>query len=169
MIAALLARFGPYLVVLLVTNVFTGWQAYHYVQTRWDDDKKVQQAVALAAQVRVDAVKQQQQTINKAADQLDKSAEDAIKTQTVTIIKKVPVYVTQKCPVPASERVLLNAAATGAPGVAIPPPPSGIDAAPNTATELAATVAANYGRCRQNAQQLIDLQNWIRETEAVNP
>ncbi len=81
-----------------------------------------------------------------------------------TIIKEVPVYVPADSPaLPGGFRLLHDAAATGqlpnAAGIA--------NAAPAPAQDAAETVAANYLTCRENAEQLTALQEWVREQSHV--
>jgi len=85
------------------------------------------------------------------------------------VIREVPVYVPQSCDadgrLPAGWRVLHDAAASG--GAADPSTVAHAQpVAPDTA---AATVARNYGTCRETAEQLTALQQWVREQAAVQP
>ncbi len=59
--------------------------------------------------------------------------------------------------------------ASGNPINVIPLAPGQFDDTPSTISmsRLAAVSATNYGACRANAQQLTDLQAWIREQQAV--
>lgn len=80
-----------------------------------------------------------------------------------TIVKEVPVYVTQDadadCRINRGFVRLHDAAAAGR----IPEPAGNSDAAPAgiALSAAASTVADNYGRCRENAEQLIALQEWV--------
>jgi len=108
------------------------------------------------------------------ADIGQKSAERQVQIRTVTrnIIKEVPVYVAAEadaaCPIPVGFVRLHDAAAAGAwPAVPIAsgPPndaPSGI-----ALSGVAATVAENYGSCRETAERLTSLQEWIRSIAAT--
>lgn len=88
-----------------------------------------------------------------------------------TIIKKVPVYVTQeavnRCPVPAGLIGVHNAAAenvSDVQGAGDPDAPAegiGLD-------RVAETVAANYTICHENAEQLKSLQTWARDVEDLS-
>jgi hypothetical protein len=87
---------------------------------------------------------------------------DGVVTETIT--KEVPVYVPASTPdLPGGFRVLHDAAAAGV----IPDPASIPDAAPAPAGDVARTVVANYGSCRQVIHQLEGLQEWIREQQKV--
>lgn len=75
-----------------------------------------------------------------------------------TIIKEVPVYVPPDSPaLPGGFRLLHDAAALGE----LPDPARIADAAAVPAQDVAATVAANYLTCRENAEQLTALQEWV--------
>ena len=77
------------------------------------------------------------------------------------IVKEVPVYVpADSCPLPSGFRVLHDAAAGLSP---IPNPAARTDAAPVPAQAVAATVADNYGACRETAEQLRGLQAWVSQ------
>lgn len=83
-----------------------------------------------------------------------------IQVVTETIIKEVPVYVPLDAPdLPAGWRLLHDAAARGQ----VPQPAAGADAAPTSAQDAAATVAANYGTCLDTAARLTEFQQWARE------
>jgi hypothetical protein len=92
---------------------------------------------------------------------LSARVESKARIQTVTkeIIREVPVLVPAGTPpLPGGWRVLHDAAATGTP----PAPPGGPDEAPVPAAEAAETVVENYGVCRDTADQLEKLQQWVR-------
>ena len=77
------------------------------------------------------------------------------------IVKEVPVYVpADSCPLPSGFRLLHDAAAGLSP---IPNPAARTDAAPVPAQAVAATVADNYGACRETAEQLRGLQAWVSQ------
>lgn len=92
------------------------------------------------------------------------AAQIKIRTITQTIIKKVPVYVqATDCPMPGGFRVLHDAAAHGElPDAARIP-----DAAAVPAQDVASTVAENYGTCREVAQRLTSLQEWVRAQATI--
>lgn len=92
---------------------------------------------------------------------LSARAESKARIVTVTkeIVREVPVLVPAGTPpLPGGWRVLHDAAAEGVPA----DPASGADAAPVGAAEAAETVVENYGACRDTADQLARLQEWIR-------
>lgn len=81
-----------------------------------------------------------------------------------TIIKEVPVYVPTDSPaLPGGFRLLHDAAATGQ----LPDAAGSADAATVPAQDAAETVAGNYLTCRENAEQLMALQEWVRGQQAV--
>lgn len=83
------------------------------------------------------------------------------------IVKEVPIYVpADSCPLPAGFRVLHDAAAFGVPPV--PDAAARADAAPVPAQTVAATVADNYGACRETAEQLKGLQAWLIQQQAAS-
>ncbi|RKQ61245.1 hypothetical protein C8E02_1012 [Vogesella indigofera] len=89
-----------------------------------------------------------------------------------TIIKEVPVYVPSDSPaLPGGFRVHHDAAALGElpdPALGELPDPARVaDAAAVPAQDVAATVAANYLTCHENAEQLTALQEWVREQSQV--
>lgn len=89
------------------------------------------------------------------------------KIQTVTkeTIRYVPQFVpSSDCPVSGGFRVFHDAAAEGR----VPDPAGVPDAAPAPAADVAATVADNYGTCREDAARLTGLQEWVREQLRLN-
>lgn len=80
-----------------------------------------------------------------------------------TIVKEVPVYAPAQCDadgrLPAGWRVLHDAAASGQPA----DPTRSADAQPVAPDTAADTVARNYLTCRETAEQLTALQQWVRE------
>ena len=83
------------------------------------------------------------------------------------IVKEVPVYVpADSCPLPSGFRVLHDAAASGVPPV--PDAAARADAAPVPAQTVAATVADNYGTCRETAEQLTALQAWVIQQRSAS-
>jgi hypothetical protein len=95
-----------------------------------------------------------------------------IRTATRTIIEKVPVHVTAEadadCVVPVGFVRVHDAAATGDEARLSEPPGQPDDAASGIAlSAVAETVTFNYGVARETRQQLIDLQGWVREQQAL--
>jgi hypothetical protein len=83
-----------------------------------------------------------------------------IQTVTKEIVREVIVRIpADACPLPDEWRVLHDAAATGT----APAAPGGPDGAPTGAQEAADTVAENYGQYHDVADQLRQLQQWVRE------
>lgn len=87
-------------------------------------------------------------------------SKSAIKEST----KNVLVEIERRIPVdsgllPPDWRLLHDSAASGSP---VPNPPLGTDASPVPAKDAAVTVTENYGICRDTADQLVLLQQWIR-------
>lgn len=98
-----------------------------------------------------------------------------IRTVTQTIIKEVPIYV----PAEADARFVLpaglvrvhDAAASGDP---LPEPPGQpddaawhLEASDVPPSGLATTIAENYGMCRADMARFADLQDWVRQQQAV--
>lgn len=98
-----------------------------------------------------------------------------IRTVTQTIIKEVPIYV----PAEADARFALpvglvrvhDAAAAGQPlsePSGQPDDPAGyLEASDIPPSRLAATIAENYGTCRADLARFADLQDWVRQQQAV--
>lgn len=85
-------------------------------------------------------------------------------TVTKTILKDRPVYVkATDCPLTGGFRVLHDAAANGE----VPNPSRIPDAAPTPATDVADTVATNYGICNKIREDLISLQAWAAKQAAL--
>ena len=122
-----------------------------------------------AAQARARTVEAHQAAVTAQAATHDTVAQTVIVTQTRTIIKEVPTYVTAatdaRFPLSVGFVRLHDAGALGLDmplvtdragqpdGSASSVPPSG----------LAAIIASNYGQCRADAQQLADLEQWVRD------
>lgn len=139
--------------LVLAAAVFaTGWvKGASQVQARWDAATGIQ-AVAVAA------VKQRQAeaTVQVVTQYVDRV--HTVREVGQTIIKEVPVYVPADSPaLPGGFRLLHDAATRGEP----PDTTVAADAPSVPAQDLAATVAANYLTCRENAEQLTALQAWI--------
>lgn len=104
----------------------------------------------------------------------EKAEEKQVEIRTViqTIVKRIPVYVDRKadsrCIVPRGFVRVHDAAANGV--SVVPPAPGQSDDAPSGIglSAVAGTVAENYGTCQSIRQQLIDLQGWIRQQQAVS-
>ncbi|NQD37485.1 hypothetical protein HPT27_10640 [Permianibacter sp. IMCC34836] len=80
------------------------------------------------------------------------------------IIKEVPVYVPLDTPdLPAGFRWLHDAAAAGT----VPDPAERADAAAVPAQTATTTVVENYTTCNTTREQVIKLQQWIREQQKI--
>lgn len=96
------------------------------------------------------------------------TAQAQIEWRTKTLIQKVPVYVTPeadaKCVVPVGFVLVWNGAIDGVPPTA--PGPGQSDDAPSGAalSDVASTAVSDIGTANQNAQQLADLQDWLRKS-----
>lgn len=93
-----------------------------------------------------------------------------VEVQGETIIKRVPVYVSEKadraCVVPAGFVRLHDAAAHALPA---PEPAGAADEAPAHVglSAVAVTTAGNYAKCNANAEQLKNLQEFLRQHELI--
>lgn len=113
-----------------------------------------------AAQAAKVAEKQAEVTTKVVTEYVDRVK--VVREKAREIVKEVPVYVpADSCPLPSGFRVLHDAAAAGLPP--IPNPAARTDAAPVPAPVAAATVADNYGTCRETAEQLRGLQAWVSQ------
>jgi len=148
-----------------------GWvKGASHVQARWD--AAIAQQILQAAAVRA---RQAQATVKIVTEYVDRVR--IVREKGDTIIKEVPVYV----PVQADAACTINrgfvrlhdAAAAGE----LPTAPADADAptAGLALSAVAATVAANYQTCHENAERLRALQGWVRQmlaaeqTNATNP
>ena len=131
------------------------------------------------------AVKAQAASTQRIATQ-DRAAQVRIRTVTRTLIQRIPLYVTpeadQRSFIPRGFVWLHDDAAAGrAPGgdragstdgAAAGVGPAAVEADADSGlrlSDVAATVVTNYGVCRATRQQLLDLQQWEREREAIAP
>jgi len=137
----------------LAAAVFaTGWvKGASQVQARWDAATGIQTvAVATVKQRQAEATVQ---VVTQYVDRVH-----TVREVGQTIIKEVPVYVPADSPaLPGGFRLLHDAAVRGE----LPDATGVADAPAVPAQDLAATIAANYLSCRENAEQLTALQAWI--------
>lgn len=106
-----------------------------------------------------------QQTISTAVATKQAAAQEKIRYVTVTQIKEVDRYVSvNDCPMSGSFRVFHDAAAEGK----IPDPASRANAPTATTRDVALTVAENYGICRETAERLTGLQEWVTEQQKLH-
>lgn len=133
-----------------------GWSSgAAHVQDKWDAEKQAQAlAAAQTGQHQAEA------TVQVVTEYVDKIK--VVRERGATIIKEVPVYVNAQadagCIINAGFVRLHDAAA----GNAISLSPGPADATPSgvALSTVAGTVADNYQRCHENAEQLIALQKW---------
>jgi hypothetical protein len=149
---------------LAVALLGFGWvKGAAHVQSEWD--------AAIANQtLQVAVVKRRQaeatvQVITKYVDRVR-----IVRETGATIIKEVPVYVSKEadaaCVLPRGFVRLHDAAAAGI----VPDPAGSADAstAGIALSTVSGTVADNYQRCHETAEQLIGLQDWIREMKRAS-
>ena len=145
------------LVLLAAALIGFGWiKGAGHVQAQWD--AAVQQQTLQVAAVRE---RQAQATVKVVTQYVDRVR--VVREKGETIIKEVPVYV----PVQADAACTINrgfvrlhdAAAQGV----VPEPAGDSDAAAAgiALSAVAGTVADNYQRCHENAEQLKALQAWV--------
>ena len=158
------ARYRLLAIALLAAALLGfGWvKGATHVQSEWD--------AAISKQtLQVAVVKQRQaeatvRVITKYVDRVK-----IVREAGATIIKEVPVYVSQEadaaCVLSRGFVRLHDAAAAGV----VPEPAGGPDASPAgiALSTVAGTVADNYQRCHENAEQLIALQSWISEMKTA--
>ncbi|MEW6612722.1 MAG: hypothetical protein AB1409_08275 [Pseudomonadota bacterium] len=149
------------LVLLAAALVGFGWvRGAAHVQARWDAAMLRQSLAAARVQAR-----QAEATVKVVTQYVDRVK--IVRQKGAEIIKEVPVYVPVEadaaCVVPRGFVRLHDAAATGR----LPEPAGAADAAPAgvALSTVAGTVADNYERCHENAEQLRALQAWIREMQ----
>ena len=147
------------LVLLAAALIGVGWiKGAGHVQAQWDAAVQKQ-----ALQVAAIRERQAQTTVKVITQYVDRVR--VVREKGDTIIKEVPVYV----PVQADAACTINcgfvrlhdAAAAGE----LPEPAGDADAASAgiALSAVAATVAANYQTCHENAEQLMALQMWVSE------
>jgi len=135
-------------------------------------DLKAKDAAALkAAQAHVAAVAAAQTRATTDVMATYRPAVAAIANNLQTLIKEVPVYVTPKddsaCAINLGAVRLLDAAASGLPG--LPNAPTSADDAPSgvALSALIGTDVSNDEAALENAQQLAALQAWVRAQQAA--
>ena len=141
-----------------------GWvKGAAHVQGKWDSANAKQSLHV--AQIQQRQAEATVQVVTKYVDRIK-----IVRETGATIIKEVPVYVSAEadtaCVLPRGFVRLHDAAAAGH----FPDPTGVADATPagialSTAT---ATVADNYERCHENAEQLTALQAWIRDVRLLS-
>ena len=159
----LLPPWVMWLALAVLVAAATGWgwvKGAASVQAEWDTERAAQTVTVLRVQV-----KQTEVTERIVTQYVDRVR--VVRETADAVIREVPVYVPQSCDadgrLPAGWRVLHDAAASG--GAADPSTVAHAQpVAPDTA---ASTVARNYGTCRETAEQLTALQQWVREQSVV--
>ncbi len=158
------ARYRLLAIALLAAALLGfGWvKGATHVQSEWD--------AAISKQtLQVAVVKQRQaeatvKVITKYVDRVK-----IVREAGATIIKEVPVYVSPEadaaCVLSRGFVRLHDAAAAGV----VSDSAGGSDASPAgiALSTVAGTVADNYERCHENAEQLTALQDWVRAQEAA--
>lgn len=119
---------------------------------------------------RVVTVERKSAEVSAKVDQKHTEAVAKVRTITKTILKEVPVYVTQKvdanCTIPVGFVSVFNASANGE----VPPAPGTVNesaASEVVLSEVATAAVENHGSYHEVAQQLRDLQSWIRQQGEV--
>lgn len=157
------------IILILMVGVFAwGWHiGTDHVQAKWDADKKAQDVAISTVQAKQAEVTTQ--VVTKYVDRVQ-----TIRGATKTIIQKVPVYVTakddSKCVVPNGFVRLHDAAAEDS--IQLPASSGSVDGQTSEVklSDVASTVAGNYGICHANAEQLNELQDWVKgQAEAAKP
>lgn len=169
MITAILSRALPpwakLAALAALVTAAAGWgyiKGARSVQADWSEER-INQSVAV---VRIQARQAQinERVVTQYVDRVR-----TVREAGETIVKEVPVYVPAQCDadgrLPAGWRVLHDAAASGQPADAA----RAADAQPVAPDAAAETVARNYLTCRETAEQLTALQQWVREQAAVQP
>jgi len=151
-------------ILAIVASAFVGGCRHgaKSVTAKWDTERaeseiKLQQLAAKQAQTTTQVVTQYVDRVK------------VVKQRGADIVKEVNVYVPVQadvaCTVPRGFVRLHDAAAEGV----VPDAPNLADAAPSgvALSTTAATVADNYGRYHEVAEQLKSLQQWVREQQAL--
>lgn len=136
---------------------------------------ELKQSVAeanLAAAQKSLALTAAQEALSQQTGAAEGQAQAQIITRTNTIIQKVPQYVTvtqDRACVPYGLVRVLDAAALGLDPADLQPPAGQSDdaCAPVTTSDLARSVAGNYGVARQNAEQLNGLEADVNVRSAI--
>lgn len=151
--------------LLVAAAAGTGWvKGAHQVYDAWDLETAHQQRAAATL-----AAHRGRATVQVLTRYIDRIK---IVTDTTTAtLAEVPTHVTPdddaRCTVNRGFVRVHDAAAAGR----VPAPAAASDAATAglALSAVAAGVAGNYGRCRENAEQLIALQDWIQRMGEAAP
>ncbi|MBS7457683.1 hypothetical protein [Coralloluteibacterium stylophorae] len=154
----------PYLLTLLCAAVLFG-SGYHLADSLNDSSARADAAEGQVAELEV-ALANAEATERVVTKYVDRVVE--VQGQTHTVIKEIPVYVTReadaRCVVPRGFVWLHDAAA----GLSALPESAGDADAPAEGVGLsrvAEVVGGNYGTCRETAEQLRGLQEWVRSQQ----
>jgi hypothetical protein len=161
----LLPPWVMWLALAILVAAATGWgwvKGAASVQAEWNAERAAQTITVL--RVKVAQAEVTERVVTQYVDRVRIVRETAD-----AIIREVPVYVPAQCDpdgrLPAGWRVLHDAAASG--GAA--DPATVAHAQPVAPDAAAETVTRNYGTCRETAEQLTALQQWVREQAALQP
>jgi hypothetical protein len=161
----LLPPWVMWLALAILVTAATGWgwvKGAASVQAEWNAERAAQTITVL--RVKVAQAEVTERVVTQYVDRVRIVRETAD-----AIIREVPVYVPAQCDpdgrLPAGWRVLHDAAASG--GAA--DPATVAHAQPVAPDAAAETVTRNYGTCRETAEQLTALQQWVREQAALQP
>ena len=161
----LLPPWVMWLALAVLVAAATGWgwvKGAASVQAEWNAERAAQTITVL--RVKVAQAEVTERVVTQYVDRVRIVRETAD-----AIIREVPVYVPAQCDpdgrLPAGWRVLHDAAASG--GAA--DPATVAHAQPVAPDAAAETVTRNYGTCRETAEQLTALQQWVREQAALQP
>lgn len=156
----------------IVAGAGVGWTVHRLDQATIAQIQLADSQAALAATQKAAALQKAQDDISLKAAVADAQSQAKIVTQTVTVTKEIPAHVSDAshCITYGLVRVL-NAAATGADPDAVPASPGQSDdaCAPVSWRDFAGDIVADYEAGRQNAQQLDDLEDWVRAQAKAAP
>ena len=161
----LLSRYGN--IIKLVAIVLFGYSIYLEGGMQTEKEWKMKVA-ALEEKVKV-AESESKKVVTVIQEKVVEKVK-YVQGKTKTIVKKVPVYITREVdrqyPVPESF-VVLHDAAAGATEV----PVGAEDFTGRTSevkiSEVAATVADNYGTCNEIREKLIGWQEWYKKQKEI--
>jgi len=160
---SILTSIGTYAAVFLLAlgiGVFAGMRLDAYQQTK----------AALEASQAVVSTIGKQDTATAAIETKDADQQVKIVTNTITVVKRVPVYVkvNKACPtVPAGFVAIHDASA-----LSVEPKSMTEDQASQpsnkTLQDVANKVVENYGTCNATIQRLNDLQEWVKQQQQIS-
>ena len=159
---------NPWLILGVVVAILSA-ATTGYFKGRADMDASYK-AAALEAALEVAKETAGDAAVTQAAGQQAAETKEVVRTRTRTIIKEVKVYVPveadRACAIPNSVVRLHDAAAAGR--TPVPEPAGKPDGRPSGVelSGLTEAVVGNYGTCHEIREQLIGLQDWIRQMQA---